>query len=75
MDRPIFANYIWCACYKKHWARCKKFVIISLHGFWVFYCLIKIKLSESSPAILIIHDADLENKFAVNPLLKDNSED
>ena len=31
MDRPIFANDIWCACYKKHWAKSKKFVIISLY--------------------------------------------
>ena len=32
-------------------------------------------MSESSPPVTITHDADLENKFAENPLLKDNSED
>ena len=46
-----------------------------MHGFWVLYGLIKIMVSESSPPVRITHDVDLENKFAGNPLLKDNSED
>ena len=35
----------------------------------------KIKVSESSRPVTITHDADLENRFAGNPLLKVNSED
>ena len=46
-----------------------------IYGFWVSYGLIKIKVSESSLPVTITHDVDLENKFAGNPLLKDNSED
>ena len=46
-----------------------------MHGFWVSYGLIKIKVSESSPPVTISDDVDLKNKFAVNPMLTDDSED
>ena len=73
---PIFINDSLCAYYKKLWAKCKKLWINKYrHGFWVSYGLIKFKVSESSPPVTITHDFDLENKFAGNPLLKDNSED
>ena len=32
-------------------------------------------MPKSSPAVTITEDADLENKFAGNSLLKDNSDD
>ena len=32
-------------------------------------------MSESSLPVTITHDVDLENKFAGNPLLNNNSED
>ena len=73
---PIFSNSNLCAYYKKLWAKCKGFCLSKyLHGFWVSYGLIKIiKVSETSPSVTITHYVDLENKFAENPLLKDNSE-
>ena len=65
-----------CAYYEKLWAKCKKLWDNKfIHGFWVSYGLIKIKVSEGSPPITFLHDVDLENKFARNPLLKDNSEE
>ena len=76
IGRPIFINNSLCTYYKKLWAKCKKLWINKyINGFWVLYGLIKIKVSESSPPVTIAHDVDLENKFAGNPLLKDNSED
>ena len=73
MSSPTFINDSLCGYYKKLWAKCKtlwynKFI----HGFWFSYGLIKVKVSESSPPVLISYDVDLENKFAGNPLLKDN---
>ena len=32
-------------------------------------------MSESSPPVTITHEVDLENMFAGNPMLIDNSED
>ena len=46
-----------------------------IHGFWVSYGLIKIKLSERSNPCIITHDVDLETVFPGNPLLKDISKD
>ena len=46
-----------------------------MHGYWVSYSLIKIKVPESSPPVTITHDVDLESTFVGNSLLKDNSED
>ena len=75
ISSPIFINDSLCAYYKKLWAKCKKLWLNKyIHRFWVSYGLIKIKVSESSPPVTITHDVDLENKFAGNPLLKDNSE-
>ena len=71
---PIFINDSSCTYCKKLWAKCKKFWINKyIHEFWVSYGLIKIKVPESSPRVTITHDVNLENKFAGNPLLKDNS--
>ena len=68
---PIFINNSLCAYYEKLCAEYKKsWVNKYIHGFWVLYSLIKIKLSESSPPLTITHDVDLENKFAGNPQLK-----
>ena len=39
------------------------------------YGLIKGKVSEISPPVVITHDVDFKNKVAGNPLLKDNWED
>ena len=46
-----------------------------IHGFWVSYGFIKIKVSESSSPCIITHDVDLEIMFPGNPLLKDISKD
>ena len=53
----------------------KKRLPLYIHGFWVSYGLIKIKVPKSSPPVTITQDVDLENKFAGNSLLKDNSDD
>ena len=76
ISSPIFINDSLCAYYKKLWAKCKKLWLNKyIYGFWVSYGLIKIKVSEISLPVTITHDVDLENKFAGNPLLKDNPED
>ena len=76
ISSPIFFNDSLCAYCKKLWAKCGKLSLNKYeYGFWVSYGLINIKVSESSPLVTITHDGDLENKFAGNPLLKDNSED
>ena len=46
-----------------------------IHGFWVSYGLIKIKVSKSSTPCIITHNVDLEAMFLGNPLLKDISKD
>ena len=46
-----------------------------IHGFWVSYGLIKIKVSESTSSCIITHDVDLEIMFPGNLLLKDISKD
>ena len=46
-----------------------------IHGFWVSYGLIKIKVSESTSPCIITHDVDLEIMFPKNLLLKDISKD
>ena len=46
-----------------------------IHGFWVSYGLIKIKVSESSTPCIITHDMDLKTMFPGNPLMKDISKD
>ena len=49
---PVFINDSLCAYYKKFWAKCKKLLINKyIHGFWVSYGLIKIKVSGSSPPV------------------------
>ena len=45
-----------------------------MHGFWVSYGLIRIKMSVNSPPVTVTHDIDLENKFTENLFLKINSE-
>ena len=76
ISSPIFISDSLCTYYNKLRAKCKKLWLNKyINGFWVLYSLIKIKLSESSLLFTITHDVDLENKFAVNPFLKDNSED
>ena len=76
ISSPLFINDSLCAYYKKLWAKCKKLWLNKyIYGFWVSYGSIKIKESESLLPVRITHDVDLENKFAGNPLLKDNSED
>ena len=76
ISSPIFINHSLCAYYKKLWAKCQKLRLNKyVHRFWVSYGLIKIKVSESLPPVTITHDADLENKFAGNPMFTDNSED
>ena len=76
ISSPIFINDSLCAYYKKLWAKCKMLWLNKyIYGFWVSYGSIKIKESESLLPVTITHDVDLENKFAGNPLLKDNSED
>ena len=75
ISSPIFINDSLCAYYKELWAKFKKLWLNKyIHGFWISYGLIKIKVSESSPLVTITHDVNLENKFAGNLLLKDNSE-
>ena len=46
-----------------------------IHGFWVSYGLIKIKVSDSSTPCIITHNVDLEAMFLGNPLLKHISKD
>ena len=46
-----------------------------IHGFWVSYGLIKLKVSESSTPCIITQDMDLEKMFPGNSLLKDISND
>ena len=76
ISSPIFINNSLCAYYKKLRVKCKKLWLNEyIYGFWVSYCLIKIKVSESSLPVTVTHGVDLENKFAGNALLKDNSED
>ena len=76
ISSPLCINDSLCAYYKKLWAKCKKLWLNKyIYGFWVSYGSIKIKESESLLPVRITHDVDLENKFAGNPLLKDNSED
>ena len=76
ISSPIFINDSLFTYYKKLWAKFKKLWFNKyIYGFWVWYGLIKIKVSESSLPVTIIHDVDLEDKFAGNPLLKDNPED
>ena len=71
----IIINDSLCAYYKKLWAKCKELWVNKyFHGLWVSYGLIKTKVLESSPPVTITHDVGLENKFARNQLLKDNSE-
>ena len=76
ISSPIFINDSLFAYYKKLWAKGKKLGHGKhIHGFWVSYGLTKIKVSESLPTVTITNDVDLENMFAGNPLLKNNSED
>ena len=76
ISSPLFINDSLYAYYKKLWAKCKKLWLNKyIYGFWVSYGSIKIKESESLLPVTTTHDVDLENKFAGNPLLKDNSED
>ena len=75
INNPIFISAsLKCAYCKKLWAKCKRLWMDKfIHGFWVSYWLIKIKVSESSTPCT--HDKDLEAKFPGNPLLKDISKD
>ena len=75
ISSPIFINDSLFAYYKNLWAKYKKLGHDKyIHRFWVSYGLIKIKVSESLPPVTITNDVDLENRFAGNPLLKNNSE-
>ena len=75
-DCAYYTTICLCAYYKKLWVKCKKLWDNKfINGFWVLYGLIKGKVSEISPPVVITHDVDFENKVAGNPLLKDNSED
>ena len=46
-----------------------------VHGFWVSYGLIKVKVSESSTPCTITHNVHLKTVFPGNPLLKDISKE
>ena len=75
-DCAYYTTICLCAYYKKLWVKCKKLWDNKfINGFWVLYGLIKGKVSEISPPVVITHDVDFKNKVAGNPLLKDNSED
>ena len=59
------------AYHKKLWAECKRMWMNKfIHGFWVSYGLVKIKVSESSTPCIITKDVDLETMFPGNPSLK-----
>ena len=68
INNSIFINDSQCAYYKKLWAKSKRMWMNKfIHGFWVSYGLIKIKVSESSTPCIITHDVDLEIMFPGNP--------
>ena len=52
ISSPIFISDSLCGYYKKLWAKCKKLLHNKyIHGFWVSYGFIKIKVSESSTPV------------------------
>ena len=74
ISSPIFINDSLCAYYEKFRTKCRKLRNKKyVHGFWVWYGLIKIKVSESSLPNTIPHDVALVKKL--QKIQKDNSED
>ena len=68
ISSPVFINDSLCAYYEKLRTKCRKLWNNKyVHGFWVWYGLIKIKVSESSLPNTIPHDLALVKKFAENP--------
>ena len=70
----LSSQTIACVHITKLWTKCKRMRMNEfIHGFWVSYGLIKIKMSESSTPPIIRLDVDLETMLPGNPLLKDIS--
>ena len=76
IESPIYINDSLCVYYKKLWAKCKNLWEEKyINGFWVSNGSIRLKITENGKVHIIGHDADLEELFPDNELIKDEKSD
>ena len=74
INSAMFINDSLCRYYKNHWEKCKKLWLNKfIHGFWTSNRSIRLKLIETGNVRVITHDADLEELFAGNELISNNT--
>ena len=63
-NAKIFINESLCPCYRDIWNKCKKLrAIQEVHQFYTISGLIRVKLEETGPFIIISHMVDLKELF------------